>query len=339
MSEGFRYATIGLSHGSIYPQNRRLIEAGCELVAYWGEEPDQLVKFGQTFPQARRAESIAQILEDESIAVVFGVPIHSERADLGIAVMRHGKDFLVGKPGVTTRAQLEEVRKVQQETGRKYTITCGERLEDRATIKALEICRSGRIGQIVQYVGIGPHQENNFPRPQWFYERDQYGGLIGDLGTHQFDQFLAFTNSTEAEVVSARVANVYHPDHPGLQDFADFTMRGNGGTGYARLDWLSPDALGTWGDLRTFVLGTEGYMEIRKQNDIANRPGGSHLFVIDQKGTEYIDCQDGPLPFIADYVADVRDRTEHAVTQHHCFLLADLAISAQDMAETVSLHC
>ena len=74
--------------------------------------------------------------------------------------MRHGKDFMVDKPGIITLEQLEEVRKVQKETKRIYSIMYSERFENRATVKAGELVKSGAIGNVIQTIGLGPHRLN-----------------------------------------------------------------------------------------------------------------------------------------------------------------------------------
>ena len=127
-------------------------------------------------------------------------------------------------------------------------------------------------------------------RPPWFFERERYGGILCDIASHQFDQFLFFTGSTKAEIVASQVGNVNHPDHPGIEDFGDVMLRGDGGSGYIRVDWFTPDGLSTWGDGRLTVLGTDGFIEVRKNVDIGGRAGGNHLFLVDQKETRYIDC-------------------------------------------------
>ncbi|PYQ18681.1 MAG: oxidoreductase, partial [Acidobacteria bacterium] len=152
-----------------------------------------------------------------------------------------------------------------------------------------------------------------------------------------FDQFLFFTGSNRAEVVASQVANVHHPDHPGLEDFGDVVLRGNGGAGYVRVDWFTPDGLNTWGDGRLTVLGTDGFIEIRKNVDMAGRPGGDHLFLVDQKQTSYVECKDQPLPYGEQLVSDVLDRTETAVPQEHVFLAMQLALEAEKKAQRLSL--
>jgi predicted dehydrogenase len=182
-------------------------------------------------------------------------------------------------------------------------------------------------------VGLGPHALNNNPRPDWFYQRKRYGGVLCDIAAHQCDQFLHFTGSTKAEVVASHIANYANPDKPELEDFGEVLLRGNGGTGYIRVDWYTPKGLGIWGDGRLTILGTDGYIELRKYIDIAGKPGGDHLFLVDQKGTQYIDCSAEPLPYGPNLIADVLNRTETAMPQAHCFLATELALKAEAMAQ------
>jgi predicted dehydrogenase len=251
--------------------------------------------------------------------------------------MRHGKDFMVDKPGITSLEQLAEVRKVQKETKRIYSILYSERLENKATVKAGELVKAGAIGKVIQTIGLGPHRMNANTRPEWFFDRKRFGGIITDIGSHQCDQFLFFTGSTKAEVVASQVGNVHHAKYPNFEDFGDAMVRGNGGTGYIRVDWFTPDGLNTWGDGRLTILGTDGYMELRKYTDIGGRAGGNHLFLVDQKGTRYIDCKEVPLPYGEQLVDDILNRTETALSQEHTFLATELALKAQKQAQRMDL--
>ena len=177
------------------------------------------------------ARSKAEILEDQSIELVVSAAIPDERAALGIEVMRHGKDYMADKPGMTTLEQLAEVRKVQAETKRIYSILYSERHENKATIRAGDLVKAGAIGKVIQTIGLGPHRMNPDKRPAWFFEKARYGGIICDIASHQFDQFLFFTGSTKAEIVASQVRNANHPQYPGLEDFGDVMLRGNGGIG------------------------------------------------------------------------------------------------------------
>ena len=327
-----KFSAIGLNHGHINGQVRAVIKGGGELVSFYAPEPDLVAAFGREFPQAKLARSAKEVVEDPSTQLVVSASIPNERAPLGIEVMRHGKDFMADKPGITSLAQLAEVRRVQEQTHRIYSIMYSERFENPATVKAGELVRAGAIGKVIQTIGLGPHRGGLAQRPKWFFERERYGGILCDIASHQFDQFLFFTGSTRAEVAASQVGNLNHPQHPGLEDFGDAMVRGNGGTGYVRVDWFTPGGLGTWGDTRLTILGTDGYIEIRKNIDLAGRPGGSHLFLIDQKETRYVECQQTPLPYGEQLVSDVLNRTETAMTQAHCFLAMELALKAQAQA-------
>jgi predicted dehydrogenase len=331
-----RFAAIGLNHGHINGQTQAVLRAGGELVSVYAKEPDLLAAYAKRFPQARVARSEQEILDDASIHLVVSAAIPDERGPLGIRVMEHGKDYMVDKPGVTTLEGLADVRRVQARTKRIYSIMYSERLENRATVRAGELVKAGAIGRVLQTIGLGPHRMNPQTRPAWFFERERYGGILCDIASHQADQFLFFTGSTRADVVASQVGNLNNPQYPGLEDFGDALVRGDGGTGYIRVDWFTPAGLDTWGDGRLTVLGTDGFIEIRKNIDIAGRPGGNHLFLVDRKETRYIDCRNVPLPYGDQLVADVLDRTETAMPQEHCFLATELMLKAQKGAQRVT---
>lgn len=330
-----RFAVIGINHAHINSQVDAVTRGGGEFVSFYAKEADLADAFAKKFPQVKLAKSENEILEDKSIQLVLSSIIPDERAPLGIRVMQHGKDYMSDKPGITSLEQLAAVRKVQQETGRIYSIMYSERFENRATEKAGQLVKAGAIGKVIQTIGLGAHRMSTATRPAWFFDHKRFGGIITDIGSHQFDQYLFFTGSTKAEVVASQIGNVNHPQYPLFEDFGDVMMSGNGGSGYLRVDWFTPDGLNTWGDGRLTVLGTEGYIEIRKNVDIAGRPGGNHLFLVNQKETTYIDCNQEALPYGPRLVDDVLNRTETAMTQEHCFLATELALKAQKNARII----
>ena len=328
-----RFGVIGLDHYHIFSMTAAVQRGGGELVAFHATDPRQIADFRRRFGEVKLARSEDEILDDLSIQLIAGAPIPDLRTPLGIKAMRRGKDYLADKPGIITLEQLAEVRRTVKETGRKFAIMYSERLEVPAAVKAGELIKAGAIGKVVQTVNLAPHQTNAPNRPAWFWDPDRYGGILTDIGSHQADQFLYYTGSKSARVVASQVGNVANGDHPRFQDFGDMTVTGDGGTGYIRVDWYTPDSLKTWGDGRLFILGTEGYIELRKYIDIAGRPGKDHLFLVDAKGTHYIDCTDQPLFYGRALIDDVLNRTETAMPQARCFKAMELALTAQQMAE------
>ncbi|WP_439557738.1 Gfo/Idh/MocA family protein [Dyadobacter sp.] len=336
MPPRIKFSVIGMNHGHIYGQVEAVTRGGGELISFYAKEEDLAAAFAKRYPNAKQAKSEAEILDDKSIQLILSAGIPDERAPLGIRVMKSGKDYMVDKPGITSLEQLAQVRKVQKDTKRIYSIMYSERLENRATIKAGELIKEGAIGKVVQTIGLGPHRMNANTRPEWFFDKKRFGGIICDIASHQFDQFLFFTNSTKAEVVASQVGNVNHPQYPKFEDFGDAMLRGNGGAGYIRVDWFTPDGLKSWGDGRLTVLGTEGFIEIRKNVDIGGRDGGNHLFLVNNKETVYVDCSKTELPYGRQLVDDVLNRTETAMSQEHCFLATELALKAQKQAQNVA---
>jgi predicted dehydrogenase len=342
-----KFAVCGISHDHIFGMVGAIERGGGVLVAWHGAEPDKIAGFQKRYPQVKMAGSEREILEDKSVQLVLSSTVPNERAALGVRVMRAGKDFLSDKPGMTTLEQLAEVRTTIAETGRIYGILYSERLEVKAAVKAGELVQAGAIGRVIQTINIAPHQifqpgagDNGGAgsRPAWFWEPEKYGGILCDIGSHQVDQFLFYTGSTKAEVAESQVCNVAHPEHPRFQDFGDMVLRGNKGFGYVKLDWFTPDGLGTWGDGRLFILGTKGYIEVRKYVNVAVSKQGNNLFLVDAKQQRYIDCNNVVLPFGPQFVADVVNRTHTAQDQVATLLAAELVIQAQMAAKVVVLE-
>ena len=328
-----KFAAIGINHAHIYGQVECLKRAGAEFVAFHAIEDDLAATFSARFPEARRVSDPAAILEDASIGVVVTAAIPGDRAEICLAAMRHGKDVLTDKPGMTTLAQLDEIKRVQKETGRIFSVLYSEHFEVPAAVEAGNLIAKGAIGQVVNTVGLGPHSLRLNNRPDWFFTRNRYGGILCDIASHQFEQFLFFSGAMDGEVVSSSVYNRGNPNRPGLQDVGDAHVRTEKTTGYIRVDWFTPEGLPTWGDGRLTILGTEGYIELRKYVDIAGRPGEDHLFLVDKKGVQHFDCSGVDLPFGRQFLDDVRNRTETAMPQERCFNAMKMALTAQAKAE------
>ena len=327
-----KFAAIGLDHRHIYDLTENLLKAGAECAGYCPEtsDPGVIEGFAKRFPRIE-PKPRAALLDDKSVAFVATAAIPADRAQLAIAAMRAGKDVMSDKPGVTTLDDLEALEDCVRETKRIWHTCFTERFLTPSTYEALALVRAGAIGRVVQTIGLGPHRLNAPIRPAWFWERERYGGILGDIASHQIDQFIAFTGAKEPRVELARIGSF--GTRPSFQDFGEIVLGSEGPRGYVRVDWFTPDGLPTWGDGRIMVLGTEGTIELRKYVDVEGRPGTDHLFLVDKKGTRHVACEGRPLPYFAAFLADVRDRTETAMAQSHVFTVSRLTIAAQLKAE------
>jgi predicted dehydrogenase len=330
----FVFAAVGLDHGHISGMCNGLTEAGGQLRWVYDSDPGKAAEFCRRYPGAHVAPSEEAVLDDDRVQLVASGAIPAQRAGLGLRVMEHGKHYFVDKPPMTTLSQLAEVRATAARTGRKYAVYFSERLHVESAVFAGQLIADGAIGRVLQVLGMGPHRMNAPSRPAWFFDHDAYGGILCDIGSHQLEQVLYYGGCDDGTITSARVANYAHKEHPGIEDFGDVTVvLTNGVTGYCRVDWFTPDGLGTWGDGRTFILGTEGYIELRKYTDVAREPDGNHVYLVDKNGEHHIPVS-GKVgyPFFGELILDCLEGTERAMTQEHAFKAAELCLQAQQQA-------
>jgi len=331
----FVFSVANLDHGHIYGQTNGLLEAGGTLKQVYEPDPAKLKKFLDTYPQAEPVDHFERILEDPSVHMVAGAAIPNLRGPIGMQVLDAGKDYFVDKSPFTTLDQLAQARTKVAQTGRKFAVYYAERLHQESAWYAGELIQQGAIGRTLQILLIAPHRLNKQTRPEWFFQKQQYGGILTDIGSHQFEQFLAFSQATDAKVNYARVENFRNPEYPELEDFGEASLTGNDGTSlYCRIDWFTPDGLRCWGDGRCFILGTDGFIEIRKYIDLARDATGERIFLVNHQGEQELAVAGKVgFPFFGRLILDVLHRTEDAMTQEHTFKAAELSLKAQAVAD------
>lgn len=331
-SGDFPFAAAHLDHGHIYGQCNGLVEAGGNLKWIYDPDKSKVEAFRVKFPQARPAVSLQEILDDPSIRLVAAAAIPSERGPLGCRVMDCGKDYFTDKTPFTSLDQLKQARATAARTGRKYMVYYSERLHSECAVLAGQLIKQGAIGRVFELIGSGPHRLNASSRPDWFFEKARYGGILCDIGSHQSEQFLFFTGSADARMNYSAVANFDNPEYPELEDFGEASLTGdNGASGYYRVDWFTPGGLRSWGDGRTFIFGIKGTIELRKYIEpAAANPEGDQLYLVDDKGEHRISCA-GKIgyPFFGQLILDCLKRTEIAMSQEHAFKAAELCLRAQ----------
>lgn len=332
----FAVAATALEHGHIYGMCNGLKEAGADIKYVYDPDPEKVKKFTDSFPEAKSVDSLEQILDAPEIKLVAAAAIPNERGPLGIRVMEAGKDYFTDKTPFTELKQLDAARDAVKSTGRKYMVYYSERLHVECAVYASTLIEAGAVGKVVQVIGLGPHRLGApSGRPDWFYKKHQYGGILCDIGSHQCEQFLHYCNCSSATVSSARVANCNHPDFPELEDFGEASLVGDNGTSfYYRVDWFTPDGLSAWGDGRTLILGTDGFIEMRKYVDIAREKTGDNLYLVNSEGEQHMNLRGKVgFPFFGQLILDCIHRTENAMTQEHAFLAAELCLKCQETAD------
>jgi predicted dehydrogenase len=306
-------AVVGTDHPHVVELTQQLVAAGAHLTAIVATENGIGPWLASQHPGARTADPFA---DDVDIVVTAAIP--SERATIAIDAMRAGKTVVADKPGVTTRAQLDDVRAVQRETQQSWFVVFGERLGNAAMLHAERLVRAGAIGDVVHTVGLGPHTLTLKHRPDWFFDPTRYGGILVDIGSHQVDQFLAFTGAHDAAVVTAHIRA--HDEHPGVQLLGEMLLQApNDVTGYARVDYFTPKGLGAWGDTRFTVVGTAGTIDVRTVDNT--------VFLVDGTHHETIDATTESITWAHDVV-----NGHMPVDQAHVFAVHDVCLRAQATA-------
>lgn len=334
----FVVAAVHLDHGHIYGMCNGLQEAGATIGLVYDPDPAKVAAFVERFPGARPVDSLERVLDDPAVHLVAGAAVPAERGPLGVRVMRAGKDYFTDKAPFTALDQLAEARRVVAETGRKYLVYYSERLHVESAVHAGKLIADGVIGRVLHVLGMGPHRLNAPARPEWFFRKERYGGILCDIGSHQIEQFMHFTGAADAEVRYARAANLAHPEYPELEDFGEAALVAKSGAGgYFRVDWFTPDGLRTWGDGRTFIMGEKGTIELRKYLDVARSGEGDQLFLVTAEGESQLSLRgEVGFPFFGELILDCLERTERAMTQEHAFKAAELCLQAQAMADAAS---
>jgi predicted dehydrogenase len=202
------------------------VEAGAQIK--WVFDPDhgKMLAFQEKFPVARAARCLQEILDDPAVQLVAAAAVPNRRGPLGCLVMESGKDYFTDKTPFTSMDQLAKAREVVAATGRKYAVYYGERLHSECSVHAGRLVEGGVIGRVIQTLGTGPHRLNAASRPAWFFEREKYGGIICDIGSHHVEQFLFCAGARAATVRSAIARNAAHPQHPGAGGLLPGLSRG-----------------------------------------------------------------------------------------------------------------
>lgn len=330
----FVFAASHFDHGHIYSQIQGLAGFGGCLKLIYDTGEGRIAPVLDKIPDARVVDDFQEILDDPEIHLVTSAAVPDERCAVGLKVMEAGKDYLTDKAPFTTLDQLEKARGAAARTGRKYMVCYSERLCSESAFHAGELIHDGALGRVLQVVNLAPHNLAPETRPEWFFRKSRFGGILTDIGSHQFEQFLHYTGAREGSIEYARTANLGHEEYPEFEDFGEAAViMDTGASAYCRLDWFNPAGSRTWGDGRTFVLGTKGYLEIRKYVDLA-RDDGDTIYLVDDVGENRIECSGKVgFPFFGRLITDVLERRETAMTQEHAFKAAELSLKAQGAAD------
>lgn len=342
---GIKYniAAVGIDHGHIFGMIEGLTSAGATLkyiVDVNDVNSNHAKRLKDSYPEAEIITESEIVFNDPEINLVCTSAINSERSKIAISAMENDKDIFSDKPAITSLKAFEEIVKTIKKTGHKFYVYYGELIHNESALYAQEQIRLGRIGKVIQVIGTGPHREGPIgSRADWFYDHDQFGGILTDIGSHQVAQYLAFSNANTATIKYSHVGNYAHQQHPGFEDFGEFSIIGdNGSSGYFRVDWFTPTGLSSWSDGRIFILGTEGTIELRKYCDIAiDEHGENNVYIATKDGEEYINVTAKVgFDYFKKIIEDSMDKSLNILDQANILEPTKIALLAQNNAELIS---
>lgn len=334
-----RFAVIGLSHAHIFSMTESLLSVpGVTCEGFCPEDTPVANGFAGRFQDLPR-RSREDLLSDPAIDLVLCADVNGLRSAVLVAALKAGKHVFVDKPPVTTLEQLDAVRLATEDSGKLFFVYFGERLDNPLAVKARQLVREGRIGRTVNFIGLGPHKLSIEHRPAWMFDPDLYGGILNDIAVHQVELFSWLTGERVARFRS-RVGNFATPQHPTFQDFGDAWFEGDGGTaGYVRVDWFTPDALPTWGDIRQMLVGSEGTLEIRNTVNIGSAdPKPVLLLATRSTAPEAVDVTRVDVAWAPRLVADIRDGVNRLMPHEETFDALRAVLSMQQQAERAGLR-
>lgn len=323
---------IGIEHLHVFELVDGLVSAGCVAVAHVSD-PGPLPDAYAAWQGGSEATDVDGVLADPRIDLVVLAGVPCQRAGAAQAALIAGKHVLCDKPGVTSAAQLDEMRKVVEATKGRWWVLFSERYGAPAVVEAVALARSGRVGPVLHVQGVAPHRGSLELRPDWFFDRDQVGGILVDLGSHQVDQFLAVTGATadQVDVVAAAAGNVRSPERPGLEDVGEMVLAAPGVRGHHRVDYLEADGFPTWGDVRLMITGADGRIEVRLPIDDDGTAGPAAVWVTDGEGVRRHD-HSPRITWPTDLLADLADGGERLMTRRHPFDVSTITLRAAEAA-------
>jgi len=241
----------------------------------------------------------------------FDIP--SQRAEIIAACLDRGISVLSDKPAAVTEAQLDLIRRAANRAPGSYpggfrpvfSVILSERYNP-PVVTMKKVIESGAIGEIVNFTAFRPHKLRKASRPEWFFRRATYGGILVDMAIHDIDVFHWLTGSRPVEI-TAYSANHTCPEYPEFEDNGQMLFRAQNGTvGYIKVEWLTPEAHTAHGDCRFFITGTEGSLEVSTEGDLAAK-GGKVTLCTHKAPSRNLPLESPSGTLLSDFVQAVAD--------------------------------
>ncbi|MFV0556752.1 MAG: Gfo/Idh/MocA family protein [Lactovum sp.] len=220
-----------------------------EVVAVCDINQLQLENVGDSYEAYLTAD---ELLKNEKVeTVIIAVPNHLH-LEMVRKAAKAGKDIICEKPAAMNAIEFEEMQKLTQDAGVRFTIHHQRRWDKDYNI-AKEVYKSQKLGQV--YTIKNSLYGFNGNMHDWHIYPEFGGGMLYDWGVHLLDQMLYMVDS-ELETVYATVKNVINTD---VDDYFNIQLQfKNGVTGQVELGTYFLNDKDGWFERHWFLGGNEG---------------------------------------------------------------------------------
>ena len=200
--EDIRIAVIG--HGFMGHEHETMLSQmeGIRLVGFSDRDPKQLDDVREGL---KRYESNEALLADPEVDVVLIAANNNQHHDLVIQAAEAGKDIICEKPAAMSLEELDDMVRVTNECGVKFTVHHERRLDQDFRIMK-EIFDQKALGDV--YMMKNSLYGFNGNMHDWHVYISEGGGMLYDWGVHLIDQILFMMPEAKITSIYADVRNV-----------------------------------------------------------------------------------------------------------------------------------
>lgn len=327
------FSIIGCEHEHISIFIEEMLELGHECAGIYEAENKALLESVAEKYNLPIAEDKEMLLSN-NVDMVGSSAINNQKIDIIELCEERGKHIMVDKPAVTNREDYKRLQAVIDRGQIEVGMLLTERYRPAfSTLK--RYIDEQRLGKIIN-IGIRkPHKLKPSTRPAWHFSKEQGGGIVIDLFVHDFD-LLRWLTGDEIRGFDGMVTKNMLPEYPTFYDAAAVQVLLKDNT-IAQLyaDWHTPEASKTYGDGRIFVVGTEGYAELRLSGDPLITDETLMLFVTHEKEYERVELDTLQATISEDFLQRIEGK--QAGITHQDILAASIAtIEADENAKIYS---
>ena len=200
--EDIRIAVIG--HGFMGHEHETMLSQmeGIRLVGFSDRDPKQLDDVREGL---KRYESNEALLADPEVDVVLIAANNNQHHDLVIQAAEAGKDIICEKPAAMSLEELDDMVRITNECGVKFTVHHQRRLDQDFRIMK-EIFDQKALGDV--YMMKNSLYGFNGNMHDWHVYISEGGGMLYDWGVHLIDQILFMMPEAKITSIYADVRNV-----------------------------------------------------------------------------------------------------------------------------------